>query len=69
MGPARVARAAVTARWQDEPGAEPRSAPSPGFNCVLPSCPRSDFLILPGYIDFTADQVVSIAETEAASIE
>lgn len=25
----------------------------------LPSLPRSDFLILPGYIDFTADQVVS----------
>lgn len=23
--------------------------------------PRSDFLILPGYIDFTADQVVSTA--------
>lgn len=25
----------------------------------LPSLPPSDFLILPGYIDFTADQVVS----------
>lgn len=31
--------------------------------------PRSDFLILPGYIDFTADQVVSMARNWVLSIK
>ena len=31
--------------------------------------PRSDFLILPGYIDFTADQVVSMTSEWVLSIK
>lgn len=34
------------------------------MNMTFPSTYFSDFLILPGYIDFTADQVVSYNYTQ-----
>lgn len=51
----------------DGDGVSGCTKPEPSFQFA--PLPRSDFLILPGYIDFTADQVVSMARNWILSIK
>lgn len=51
--------------YGDDVSGSPKPEPYSQFTPL----PCSDFLILPGYIDFTADQVVSMARNWVLSIK